>query len=96
MLKHIVLFQIKDFPDREKVLQEIKQDLEGLVNSVPSLLSMEVGINDNPDEVYHLSLISTMEDMKGLQAYAIHPEHRNVAERIKAIAEARSAVDYYC
>lgn len=97
MIKHIVLFKFKeDLPTEEKKnkSEKIKTDLEALVEKVETLRKMEVGININPDEDYDLSLVSEFDDMNGLKAYAIHPDHVKAGAAIREILEKRACVDY--
>ncbi|WP_010664470.1 Dabb family protein [Marinilabilia salmonicolor] len=97
MIKHIVLFKFKeDLPADEKKnkSERIKADLEALVEKVETLRKMEVGININPEEEYNLSLVSEFDDMKGLKAYAVHPDHVKAGAAIREILEKRACVDY--
>ena len=97
MIKHIVLFKMRDDIEaehKETELQVIKAGLEALLGIVPSLRSMEVGINMNPAEKFDLALISTFDDMEGLNAYAVHPDHLAVGKRIKAMLDVRACNDF--
>jgi nitrogen-specific signal transduction histidine kinase len=97
MIKHIVLFKFKeDLPAAEKKSksEKIKAELEGLINKVETLRKMEVGININPNEDYDLSLVSEFDNMEGLKAYAVHPNHVKAGAGIREILEKRACVDY--
>lgn len=97
MIKHIVMFQLKEFnsPEaKEAKLHEIKAGLEGLMGKVPTLLSMEVAINCNPKEKYDIVLISEFETLEALEAYAIHPDHVAVGGIIRECMQGRACVDY--
>ncbi len=97
MIKHIVLFKLKaDLPDEQKKskLESFKADLEALTGKVDTLKKMEVGINVNPQEEYDLSLVSEFDDLRGLKAYAEHPEHVKVGGTIREVLEKRACVDY--
>ncbi len=97
MIKHIVLFRFKENPNVEeqiKALKKIKKALEALRGVVPELKYIEIGINDNPDEKYDLSLISEFESWEDLKAYVVHPEHQKVSELIRQNMEQRACVDY--
>ena len=97
MVKHIVLFKLRDDVDAETKVSElkaIKAGLEALLGVAPTLRSIEVGININNDEKYHLALTCTFDDMEGRKAYAVHPEHVKVSTRIRAILDQRACVDY--
>ena len=97
MIKHIVLFQLKAFDTDDKKqekLGSLKRGLDELMGKVPGLLSVEVGINTNPNEQYHLALTTTFATMDDLHAYAIHPEHQAVAVQIRELLEKRACVDF--
>lgn len=97
MIKHIVLFQFKEDADvegRKKSLKKIKKGLENLRGIVPELKYIEIGLNENPNEQYDLSLISEFETWEDLNAYVIHPEHQKVSVLIRQTLEQRACVDY--
>ncbi|MGL4992689.1 MAG: Dabb family protein [Bacteroidales bacterium] len=97
MIRHIVLFQLKEFNSTEEKLaklQQIKHDLEALVGVVPTLKSMEVHLNTNPAEKFDFMLSSDFESLEALEAYAVHPAHEAVAVTIRAVAAGRACVDY--
>lgn len=97
MIKHIVLFKMRediDAAEKATELAVIKAGLEALLGIVPSLRSMEVGINCNPAEKFDLALISTFDDMAGLEAYAVHPDHVAVGKRIRAMLDVRACNDF--
>lgn len=94
MVKHIVMFDFKEENKKEN-LEKAKAMLEALLQSVPSLKSMEVGINFSQEErAMDLSLYSEFEDKAGLEAYAIHPAHLEVVTFIKSVATASKVSDY--
>ena len=97
MIKHIVLFKMRDDIDattKKTNLKAIKADLEALMGVVPTLLSMEVGINCNPAEKFDLALVSTFNNLDDLNAYAVHPDHLAVGKRIKAMLDVRACNDF--
>ena len=94
MVKHIVMFDFKNENKKEN-LKKAKTMLEALLESIPTLKSMEVGINfSEEDRAMDLSLYSTFEDKAGLEAYAIHPAHLEVVTFIKSVATASKVSDY--
>ena len=94
MVKHIVMFDFKNENKKEN-LEKAKNMLEALLESIPSLKAMEVGINFSQEErAMDLSLYSTFEDKAGLEAYAIHPAHLEVVTFIKSVATASKVSDY--
>jgi len=94
MVKHIVMFDFKE-ENRAENLQRAKEMLEALIGTVPTLKSMEVGINFSQEErAMNLSLYSEFDDKEGLEAYAVHPEHLKVVDFIKSVASASKVSDY--
>jgi len=94
MVKHIVMFDFKDENKKENLLKA-KVMLEALLESVPTLKSMEVGINfAQEDRAMDLSLYSEFEDKEDLKLYANHPAHLEVVAFIKSVASASKVVDY--
>ena len=98
MVKHIVLFKFNDFSsevEKKEKLNEIKDALLNLLDKVEALNSIEIGINENPNEQFDLSLTSTHDSMDKLKEYATHPDHVQVSkDLIRPILASRSCVDY--
>lgn len=97
MVKHVVLFKLKPFEDemeRSRKLSEIKNGLLNLSGKIKELKSIEVGLNINPKEQYDIALITTHDDMDGLSAYAVHPDHLAVSKIIREVLENRSCSDF--
>lgn len=99
MLKHIVMFKLKEVSecgDRLQNAKKMKQDLEALKGKIPQIRHIEVGINAIPsDAAYDVVLISTFDNEKDLDVYQKHPEHQKVVEFIGKIRERRAVVDYH-
>ena len=94
MVVHIVTFKFKEENKKANIIQA-KQMLENLMGAVPTLRSMDVGINFSPEErAMDLSIITAFESKEGLEAYAIHPEHVKVVDFIKSVVEYSKVVDY--
>ncbi len=98
MLKHIVLFKLKDHAEgatREENAKKIKSQLEALPAKIPQIRSLEVGINRVPsDAAYDVALITEFSDEKDLAIYVKHPDHVRVAEFVGKVREGRAVVDY--
>ncbi len=94
MIRHIVIFQLDEVEATQEKLQEIKSALENLVEFIPVLSKMEVGINVNPDEKQQLVLVADIASLEDVDVYAKHPKHLEAAALIKPIAKLRTCVDY--
>jgi len=94
MIVHIVMLTFKE-ENKEANMIQIKQMLENLIGVVPSLKSMDVGMNIIEDNrAMDLSLIATFETMDALKAYAVHPEHQKVVAFIQTVVKEAKSVDY--
>ena len=97
MIKHIVLFKLKEMEspaEKRKIMENFKSGLESLKSKIPVLRYIEVGINENPAEAFDIALITEFDNMNDLETYATHPEHIAVTRIIKDVKEGRSCVDY--
>ena len=98
MVKHVILWQLKDeFSEAEKaaVKAGIKEGLEGLVGVVPGLL--ELRVNTDPLETSNADLMldSTLESFEALKGYAVHPDHVAVADgKVRPNVKTRIVMDY--
>jgi quinol monooxygenase YgiN len=98
MLQHVVMWKVKDSAlgmDKAALAQELKKRLKSLVGQVPSIRSFEIGVNELPgDTASDAVLVSSFDDMAGLEAYMKHPKHQEVVDFLKQIVAERRAVDY--
>lgn len=91
MVKHIVCMK---FTDREEA-PKVKEMLMALVGKVPTLKTMEVGLDYmHSQRSYDLVLIATYASKEDLDAYSVHPEHKKVQAYIHTVREAVVAVDF--
>lgn len=91
MIKHVVC---QKFADKKDAAQAAEM-LRALVGQVPTLRSMEVGLDYMGSErSYDLVLIAEFDDEAGLQAYDKHPAHEKVRAFIRAHRTGTVSVDY--
>mgnify|MGYP000620541824 CR=1 FL=1 len=77
MIKHVVCHRYRDKAEAYKIAPM----LNALMGKVPSLRSMETGIDFmDSARAYHMVRIATFDDRAGLDEYATHPEHMKVKE----------------
>jgi len=94
MVVHIVMFKFKEENKKANIIQA-KQMLENLMGAVPTLRSIDVGVNFSEEErAMDLSIITVFESREGLDAYAVHPEHLKAVDFIKQVVEYSKVVDY--
>ena len=95
MIVHIVMFRFKE-ENRDTNVEEAVSRLNALVELIPTLNSMEVGVDfSRTERAFDMSLYSTFDSKEDLQAYAVHPEHLKVVEFIKAVTLESKVVDYF-
>jgi len=95
MVRHIVMFDFKENNKKENNIQKAKEMLENLIDIIPTLKSMEVGVNfSSEDRAMDLSIITSFDDKAGLEEYATHPEHLKVVEFIKTVVNSSKVSDY--
>jgi hypothetical protein len=95
MVVHIVMIKLKEEFNNKSTKEIIKEKIQSLIKTVPSLEEMEVGINFSSEErAMDLVLTAKFKDKKALQEYAIDPSHKEVIEFIKERALYTKVVDY--
>ena len=99
MIKHIVCFRLADEAEgktKAENAQIIKEGLENLVNLIPQLRKIEVGINHpaTPATNFDIVLYSEFDSIDDLNTYQEHPEHKKVGEYIVKVKADRVCVDY--
>ena len=99
MVKHTILWTLKDMPDEEKeaVKQGIKRELEGLQGKIAGLLEIHVQIDGLASSNADVMLDSAFADEEALKNYAVHPQHVAVADRfVRPYTKTRSCIDFPC
>lgn len=98
MVKHIILWQLKDelnAEEKEEVKAKIKAGLEGLKGQIPGLLEIHVQTERLASSNADLMLDSSFEDEVALKGYAVHPAHVAVADGVvRPNAKTRICIDF--
>ena len=99
MIKHIVCFRLADEAEgktKAENAQIIKEGLENLVNLIPQLRKIEVGINHPATSAtnFDVVLYSEFDSIDDLNTYQEHPEHKKVGAYIVKVKTDRVCVDY--
>lgn len=97
MVKHIVLFKLKDdAPADEKLaaMNNFKKAIEALPAKISVIRKVEVGLNMNPDEAWSIALYSEFDSLDDVKFYATHPDHVVAGKLIADVKESRACVDY--
>lgn len=99
MIKHIVMFKLKEEAEgkpKEENLKEALKKLSLFKASIPSLVDFKAVINSKeaPSDNYDLSLICDFNDIEGLNEYQVHPLHKEFGAFISLRRESRACIDY--
>ena len=91
MVKHIVLYTLKEGVNKEEAVNLIASVLEPLVGKIPGLLHLEVRRAFNGMDY---ALYSEFESREALEAYASHPLHVSAKGHFFHLLDSRVAADY--
>ena len=99
MIKHIVMWKLREFPSREeklKTARNLRQKLLDIKKSIKQIMTIEVGLNTDKASAsnYDVILITQFASIEDLQAYKVHPAHQELVEYLQTIRELRVAIDY--
>ena len=98
MVKHIILWTLKEMSDSEKesVKAGIKEGLEGLKGKIPGLVDIKVNTSGRlASSTADLMLDSTFESEEALKGYSKHPEHVAVADsKGRPFTASRACLDF--
>lgn len=95
MVKHIIIWKLKEEHNTKEVKENIKKELEALIGQIPGLLEISVEIKPLPSSNGDLLLYSVFESEDALKGYAVHPAHVRVADTfVRPYTETRYCIDY--
>ena len=98
MIKHIVMFKMKEFgseTEKARNSKKLKSALDALPNIISEIKFFEVGLNfaESP-RAFDLVLISHFDSNQDLDKYRVHPEHKKVLILVRELTELSQVVDY--
>ena len=91
MVKHIVLYTLKEGVDKAEAVKVIASVLEPLVGKIPGLMKMEIRQAYNGMDY---ALYSEFESKEALTVYATHPLHQEAKTYFFHLLDSRVAADY--
>ena len=95
MVKHIILWKLKDEHNTAAVKQNIKTEIEGLLGKIDGLLEINVQVGGLASSNADVMLYSVFEDENALKTYATHPAHVHVADTfVRPYTQARMCLDF--
>ena len=92
MVKHIVVYTLKEGVNKPEALEIIRSVLEPLVGVIPGLTHMEIRATYQGGMDY--ALYSEFESKEALANYAQHPAHLAAKEHFWHFLNTRVAADY--
>lgn len=94
MIKHIVMFKIKD--DYKSEILNAKARMESMINKIEEIRALQVGIDFlHSDRSYDLVLEVLLDDEVALNKYQINEYHiTTVKDFMKNISEKSITIDY--
>lgn len=97
MIRHLVMWRVQGETADQRLASSlrVKQEFESLRDAVDGLLHIEVGIDrSRVDYARDVALVADFASAQALAAYATHPAHMRVRERLGDLRTARFQVDY--
>ncbi|MEJ7616295.1 MAG: Dabb family protein [Pyrinomonadaceae bacterium] len=94
MLTHLVLWKYRDDVPRETRQEHVAQ-LAALPSHIPEVESFAVGFDVvRLERSYDTGLIAVFKDRNALEAYTVHPMHKNAADFGRSISQHVASVDF--
>ena len=98
MVKHIILWKLKDELTKEQISEvkaDIKSGLEGLKGQIPGLIDIQVITEGLASSNADVMLDATFESEEALKGYAVHPKHVAMANgKVRPCIASRVCMDY--
>ena len=91
MVKHVVLYNLKEGVDKAEAVKLIASVLEPLGGKIPGLLHLEIR---QAFEGMDYALYSEFESREALSAYAVHPLHLEAKDHFFHLLDSRVCADY--
>lgn len=95
MVKHMIIWHLKDDANKESTVKDIKVSLEGLVGKIEGLTEMHILTEKLPSSSGDIMMDSTFESVEALQNYQKHPLHVEIANgKVRPNVDTRLSFDY--
>ncbi|AIQ12359.1 Dabb family protein [Paenibacillus durus] len=93
MIKHVVFFKLKD--GSEESVAKTAAVLRNMEGKIPQLISLEIGADIlRTERSFDIVLTAAFANLEDLDAYQVHPAHKEVIAHISEVKEHSFAVDY--
>jgi hypothetical protein len=95
MVKHIILWKLKDEFNTDEVKNGIKTGLESLKGVIDGLVEISVQTESLTSSNADVMLYSVFENEAALKNYAVHPAHVEVADtKVRPFTQTRMCLDF--
>ena len=95
MVKHIILWKLKEEHNTLEVKAAMKENLEALVGKVPGLIELNIQFEKLQSSNADVMLYSVLESEEALKGYATHPDHVYAANTfVRPFTESRLCLDF--
>jgi hypothetical protein len=95
MIKHVVVWKIKDPTQKAAHANAVKRALESLRGHIPGMLAIEVGIDIGYDsQAEDVVLYAEFADRAALDVYQEHPLHLDAKAIVRVLTTGRRAIDW--
>lgn len=94
---HIVMWDVAGNSDAEKraAVETVRAEFEALRGCIPGMTRLEIGVDiSGVDYACDMLLLSEFDSEAALAAYAAHPAHLAVRDRLTGVRIARHQVDF--
>ena len=96
MIKHIILWKLKEEYNTDVVKREMKCCLEDLNGKIPGLLEIKVQIDKLDTSNADVMLYSVLENETALKDYFVNPIHVEAANsKVRPFVETKLCMDFY-
>ena len=95
MVKHIILWKLKEEYNNSEVKEDIRKGLEGLYGKIPGLVEIKVQTKGLETSSADVMLYSIFESERALKEYSVNPEHVVVANTfVRPFTQTRMCLDF--
>ena len=93
MIRHIVMFKIKD--EYKSEIPQLVKNFYGMKGRIEGMLDLEAGADVlHSERSYDLALVTLFDGMDSFRAYQTHPVHMPVRKRMHEVRESSVACDF--
>ena len=96
MVKHIILWKLKEEYLDDEIKRGIKNALESLNGNIPGLLEIKVQTEKLASSNADVMLYSVFENEEALEAYSVNPLHVEAANsKVRPFTQTRMCMDFF-